>query len=461
MSKIKVGFLPLYIKLYDDSGTNRKPYEDHMNMMIGMLEAEGLEVVAAPVCRINPEFVEEVAKLKEQDITALITYHLAYHPSLESIEVLKNVGVPIIVLDSTPDYSLVDRAGYYNGISPNHGIHGVQDMTCMLRANDVEYYVCAGHALHSEVIAEVAGYCRAAAAAKAYKTARVGSVGGSFTGMGDFKVTDEDYKAKIGAEVFYMDKDVTAEYLPKVTEEEIDAEIAYDAKNYTVEVENMEAYRAATKAGLALRKWTEDMKLTAVTVNFLTLDICGLPKMPFIECSKAMVRGLGYGGEGDTLTAGLVGALRSVYPETSFVEMFCPDWKNDVILLNHMGEANLNLAQWKPVVYDKPFNFNSCGNTVAASMCYRPGEAVYVNLAPYKGGFSMIVTPVEMLGCGLEYGAYRKAVQGWLKPNQPIGSFLKKYSEFGGTHHSCMVYGAKVDEIVAFGKMMGFEVHVI
>ena len=48
--------------------------------------------------------------------------------------------------------------------------------------------------MHSDVIAEVSGLCRAAAAAKAYRTAKIGSVGGSFTGMGDFLVTDEDYR---------------------------------------------------------------------------------------------------------------------------------------------------------------------------------------------------------------------------------------------------------------------------
>ena len=31
----------------------------------------------------------------------------------------------------------------------------------------------------------------------------------------------------------------------------------------------------------------------------------------------------------------------------------------------------------------------------------------------------------------------------------------------GGTHHSAMVYHADVEEIKAFGRMMGFEVYEI
>ena len=66
-----------------------------------------------------------------------------------------------------------------------------------------------------------------------------------------------------------------------------------------------------------------------------------------------------------------------------------------------------------------------------------------------------------MLGCGLQYGAYRNAVQGWMKPGRPLPEFLKAFSELGGTHHSALVYNGNVDEILAFGRMMGFETHCI
>ena len=63
-------------------------------------------------------------------------------------------------------------------------------------------------------------------------------------------------------------------------EEEIDAEIASDQAKYDCEITFAQPYREATRSGLAVRKWMEDKKLDACTVNFLTLDICGLPKMP-------------------------------------------------------------------------------------------------------------------------------------------------------------------------------------
>lgn len=459
MQKVKVGYLPLYIKLYDDNNQDRTPLVTYMDTMVQMLKSQGLEIVMADeVCRVKEEFARAAKKFNEAGVDAVITQHLAYSPSLESIDALLSLEAPIIVLDSTPDYALIRTAGYQNCIDNDHGIHGVQDMCCMLKKKKKPYFICAGHALHSDVIARTAGLCRAAAMQRFFSQIRIGSVGGSFVGMGDFLVSDEQYRADIGAEVFYMTPDVVAKYLPLVTEAEIDAELACDAKKYQSDVTFQAEYREATRSGLAIRKWMEAEQLDACTVNFLTLDTCGLPKMPFVECCKLMERGQGYAGEGDVLTAGLVGTLLHAYPNSAFTEMFCPDWEQNVILLSHMAESNPNLARWKPLLADMRFTYNSCGNTVGMYNCYRPGKVVYVNLAPMDDHYHLILTEGEILDVGLEWGAYRRNTQGWFKPNKPIAQFLEEYSMAGGTHHSAMVYDADIRELSAFGKMMGFEV---
>ena len=462
MKKIQVGYLPLYIQLYDDTDfTLRDPMVRHMNDLIAMIESHGIEVIRTDeVCRTKEEFSRAARKFNETGVDAVITQHLAYSPSLESIDALLSLDAPIIVLDTTPDYQLIRVANHYNGIMPNHGIHGVQDMCNLLKRNGKPYYICAGHALHSDVINEVVGMCRAAAAKKAFQTARIGSVGGSFPGMGDFLISDERYRNDIGAEVKYMTPEIIREYLAKITDDEVEAEIAADRAKYRVDVTLEAEYREAIRSGLAIRKWMDAESLSGCTVNFLTLDTCGLPKMPFVECCKIMERGLGYAGEGDALTAGLVTALMHVYPDTAFTEMFCPDWEQDVILLSHMGESNPRLAQWQPRIADTPFNYNSCGDTVAMYTCFRPGKAVYVNLAPMNDSFTLILSDVELLA-GTENSVYQNATQGWMKPAKPLPRFLNEFSMAGGTHHSALVYNADIEELKVFGEMMDFDVVVI
>ena len=158
MNKIKVGFLPLYIKLYDDiARTDRAPMLKCMNAAISMLESEDIDVVRADVCRIKPEFDAAAEMFIKEDVDAIVTFHLAYSPSLESIDALVAVGVPVIVCDTTLTYNLSERMDSKD-IGPNHGIHGVMDMCNLLRRKGVTYYVEAGHLLHSDIIARCAGH---------------------------------------------------------------------------------------------------------------------------------------------------------------------------------------------------------------------------------------------------------------------------------------------------------------
>ena len=460
MNSIRVGYLPMYIKLYDDSNPRyRDPMVCYMHELIDELRCRGIEVVLADeVCRVREEFERATAKFNAEGVDAVITQHLAYSPSLESAEALLKLDAPIVVFDTTPDYGLISAAATENRIGANHGIHGVQDMCQLLLRNGRPYFLCVGHASQEGVLDELVGLCRAAATAAAFRRIRVGSVGGAFPGMGDFLISDERYARDIGAIVEYMTPDVVRDCLAKVTDKEIECEIERDRREYDVEVTFEHEYREATRSGLAVRRWMEALELDACTVNFLTLDQCGLPKMPFVECCKIMGRGKGYAGEGDVLTAGLVGALIQHYPDTTFTEMFCPDWERDIILLSHMGESNPRLAQWKPVLTDMKFNYNSCGNTVAMYNCYRPGRAVLVNLSPLNDHFNLIITEGEIVPEGLEHGAYRYATQGWFHPCKPLRSFLKEYSLYGGTHHSALIYAADIAEIRSFGEMMGFRV---
>lgn len=458
--RIKVGFLPLYIKLYDDSfgPAYREPMEDCMNTCIRLLEEQGIEIVSAgQICRIAPEFEAAISRFQQEDVDAVITMHLAYSPSLESIGALKRLNVPIIVLDTTYHYALLEAANTENRIGPNHGIHGVQDMCNLLKRNHIPYYICAGHALHSNVITKVAGLCRVASAVKAFRTMKIGSAGGCFAGMGDFQIPDDRFQQDIGAEVHYLTPDIAKAYLQKVTDEEIEAEIREDATKYNVEVTWMEAYQQTIKASLAVRKWMQDLSLGAFTMNFLTTDTCGLPKAPFLECCKILERGQGYAGEGDVLTAGLVGALFHAYENVTFTEMFCPDWKENLILLNHMGECNPKLSQGKPLLHNMPFTFNSCGDTVSLSNCGCADNVTIVNLAPLADGFNLILCPGKIIAAPEKHSAYRTSIQSWFQPALPLEMFLQEYSLAGGTHHSAMVYDADLGELKDFGKMMGFH----
>ncbi|MGX4585715.1 L-arabinose isomerase family protein [Paenibacillus chitinolyticus] len=463
MKKLKIGLLPLYVKLYDDYWPEiRERVDAFYRTIVAAFENRGLEVVGTPICAVKPEFAAAVQAFEREETDAIVTLHLAYSPSLESADALAATGLPLIVLDTTPTYDF-GTAQHPDEIMYNHGIHGVQDMCNLLIRNGKRFQIEVGHWAESDVLDRVVDGVKAARLAQRLRGARVGAIGRPFPGMGDFQVPADELRSSIGIETVAWDLlDADASEAAPIPDEWIEREIAEDAQRYDANMVDRDTLRQSIRTDLTVRRWIERNGLSAFTVNFLDVGRgTGLSGMPFLEASKAMARGVGYAGEGDVLTAALTGALLSVYPDSSFSEMFCPDWKHNRIFLSHMGEMNVRVAAGKPLLKEKEFPFADADTPVAAYGRFRAGEAVYVNLAPGRHGtYTFILAPIEMCEPDGE-DRMTDAIRGWFRPPVPIERFLADYSRLGGTHHGVIVYGDAMNVLERLGEAMGWRTVVI
>ena len=224
MKNIKVGLLPLYIKLYDDANVNKDGLVEFYNKVAKELEKYGITIIKSPVCRIDSEFKESVKNFEEQGADAIITLHLAYSPSLECIDALANTKLPIIVLDTTEAYSL-SREYSLQPIMFNHGIHGVMDMCNLLKRRGKKYAVCAGHLNDNKVIKKAVDCVKTAVSATSLKGSKTGIFGTSFKGMGDFLVTDREMQDRFNVtQIHFKDSEMEDAY-NSITDEEAIKEI--------------------------------------------------------------------------------------------------------------------------------------------------------------------------------------------------------------------------------------------
>ncbi len=463
MTTLTIGLLPLSLELYDKvlGIEQTQTIRAFAGVVEGEYQARGIAVVAAPACRKRDEFQTAVERFEAADVDAIVTLHLAYSPSLEAIDALAETALPLIVLDTTPD------AGFgfdcpSERILFNHGIHGVQDLCNMLIRRRKPFALEAGHWQKSDVIDRSLSVLRGYRAAKAIRRSRVGIVGEPFDGMGDFAVPFDVLKREIGMEVISASSEDVAKLMPPLDGTEVQAEIAQDLARFTKADYSVESLAASEAAGLGLRRWIERESLSAITLNFGDITGApGLPVVPFLEASKAMTRGIGYGGEGDVLTAAFCGALAQVVPETTFTEMFCPDWEGERIFMSHMGEINLDLVAGTPLLEQRPYPFSPAGEPVVGSGCLKPGAAWLLNLAPGSDNtFTLVAASVEVCDSkGKE--AMRNGIRGWIKPTLPVREFLKQYSLHGGTHHGVLCYGVEKQLATAFASAMGWSFALI
>ncbi|MGI6460458.1 MAG: L-arabinose isomerase family protein [Candidatus Hydrogenedentales bacterium] len=459
MQQPKVGLLPLYLKLYDDvDPALRASFEPFLDAIVKGLQERGVSVSLGEICRINEEFAKTVKRFEHEQVDLLVTLHLAYSPSLESAGILAASKLPVLLLDTTPD------ASFGQGTSPdrimfNHGIHGVQDLASVLRRLGRHFEIVAGHHANPDVLDRAAGIARAAQAARYLRTTRALRIGPAFEGMGDFAAPDALLERVLGIKTDQIDvEDLVAE-AAFITETDLQEEMEADRARYAVEASEA-VHRRSLCSGLALRKRLTDGACTAFSLNFLEFRAADglIDTVPFLEVSKAMARGYGYAGEGDVLTASLVGALNKAFGKTTFTEIFCPDWEGDALFLSHMGEVNPEVAGAVPRLIEKDFPYTPAQNPAILACGLRPGPAVLVNLAPGPGDrFGLLVAPVQVLE-DTTVPEMKDAIRGWIRPELPIELFLEEYSINGGTHHSALVLGDCAGDIVAFGSMAGLDV---
>ncbi len=459
--KPQAGLLPFYLKLYDDlMPACRAGFAEYVRRLGDGFEAQGIAVQTAPVCRVADEFKAAIRQFEKDGADCIVTLHLAYSPSLEALDAFCETDLPVIILDATMD------ADFGLSVSPdrimfNHGIHGVMDFASMLRRRGRACEIVAGHDSDPRLLERAAELARAAVARRALRGSRVVRVGHTFAGMGDFAVPEEVLAGKLGIEVRQVGLEALDQAVEQVTVDEVAREVACDRERYACELPE-EDHRRSVRAGLGLRRLLEQDSYLGVSVNFQAFDRADRPAdtMPFLEISKAMGRGMGYGGEGDVLTAALVGALARAFGEVTFTEVFCPDWAGDRLFLSHMGEISPSVAGDKPRVICKPSFMGGALDPAVLTCAAKPGPAVFVNLAPGPGdSFTLIVVPVDVQAeDGTLDPAMRDAVRIWVRPQLGVASFLEAYSRAGGTHHSALVLGEHVDAVAAFGRMCGLDV---
>jgi L-arabinose isomerase len=461
LSSPQVGLLPLYLKLYDDLlPASRAGFDGFLAQIVAELEARGLAVQAAPVCRVADEVTAAIHQFEAAGVDALVTVHLAYSPSLEAIDAVCQSDLPLLILDATMD------ADFGVGVSPerimyNHGVHGVMDFACMLRRRKRPFEIVAGPVDDAALFVAAADYVRAAHAARALRGSRLLRVGEAFAGMGDFTVDEAVLRAQWGLQVDQVDLDALDQAILTVSEDAVAAEIAADRARYACEL-SPEEHARAVRVGLGLRRLLDAGGYAGFSVNFQAFDRADRPAntMPFLEISKAMARGIGYAGEGDVLTAALVGALARAFDAVTFTEVFCPDWAGNSLFLSHMGEISPAVAGDTPRVFSKPFFSGGSLDPAVLTCAVQPGPAVFVNLAPGPDDtFTLIVAPVEVLAEDATLdSAMRDVVRAWVRPQMDVHAFLAAYSHAGGTHHSALVLGDQAEALAAFGRMSGCAV---
>lgn len=438
----------------------RSEFQIFIDRIIDRLKALDLHIVPSEISCKKEEFIKAINLFNKQDVDAIITLHLTYSPSLESVPVLARTRVPIIVLDTTQSYEFgPDREP--GDVLYNHAIHGVQDFCNVLRRHKKKYFIEAGHWERSDVLKRIKERAIQAKMVKSFTNIRVGLLDEPLEGMGDFQVKHKVLSDSFGFNIIRSDSEKIKSSIKSISSGLIKEEINMDRERFDFDDIDVALYENSIKVSLALRSWIRKNNLNSFSMNVFRFAEGDMPYIPFLEASKELAEGIGYAGEGDVLTSSLTHSIMKSYPEATFTEMFCPDWKNNSIFISHIGEGNYNLIDGRPGIISKKYALVDFKEVVVAVGRLKPGRVCMVDIAPGPDNtFGLILIEGEMLEIKGKDNL-NMTIHGWFKPGNDINEVLSKYSKAGGTHHKILVYGDAVDNISGFGEMMGWKVTIL
>jgi L-arabinose isomerase len=190
------------------------------------LRGFGAEVVSAGLVDTAPAAHEAGATLAAADIDLLICYVGTYSTSSQVLPVVQKASVPVLVLNLQPaaalDYANTDTGEWL----ANCSACCVPEIANAFTRARIDFRVVSGTLFDDDTAwGEVAGWCRAARAARAIRDARIGFLGHTYPGMLDLYSDFTAVHAQLGAHVEVLEMDDLARCVAAAAPAEVEARL--------------------------------------------------------------------------------------------------------------------------------------------------------------------------------------------------------------------------------------------
>ncbi len=285
--------------------------------------------------------------------------------------------------------------------------------------------------------------------------------------MRDVAVTDGNRlscEIQYGWEIKYWGIGEIADLAGRVTDEEIDAQMAEYLSRYTMDTDNTEAVREQARYEIAFRKFLKENGCQAFTDTFQ--DLHGLNQLPGIAAQDIMAKGVGFGPEGDYKIAAFSAVLMKMAEgregATGFIEDYTYDLTpgKELELASHMLEVPASFAATKPKIQVHPLGIGGKADPARLVFDSVTGDGIQCTLIDLGDHFRIICADIELVPVPQPMPKLPVAqIMYRHKPSFQIGTAAWCYA--GGAHHSVVSTALTRADIALFAKLTGSELITI
>ncbi len=252
MRKPIVGIIGLTAQLYKEKFPEfvrelEKKYRNFIEKSFNFVEIADFSLV------YKKSMVESAYKrIVDLNVDGIIIVFFSYAPSMIVAPVMKGNKIPVLIWNTQYLFE-IGRKFSVSDMMNNHGMHGVQDLACVLLRQGTPFSIITGHHKQSDTLSSLAGWCRCAAIFNDLKKLRLGRIGEVFCDMGDFSVPDKLVYDVLGAKVIDIKMSEFRKESQNIPENELKKAMEEEEKKFRIEV-NTQTRMICSRMELAFKK---------------------------------------------------------------------------------------------------------------------------------------------------------------------------------------------------------------
>ena len=401
----------------------------------------------------------------DEKCAGVITWCHTFSPSKMWINGLKDLQKPYCHLATQYNLEIPNEEIDMDFMNLNQAAHGDREHGFIAARLRIPRKVIAGYWKDIEVQERLGSWMRAAvgvAFSKGLKVMRFGD------NMRDVAVTEGDKvetQIKLGWEVnTWAVGDLVAE-MDKVTEAEVDAQMAEYEKLYDIATENVEAIRYQAREEIAIRRMLDREGCKAFSNTFQ--DLYGMEQLPGLASQHLMAEGYGYGGEGDWKVSAMTAIVKAIGEGKTGGTSFMEDYTYHLVkgheysLGAHMLEVCPSLAMDRPRIETHHLGIGMNRRDPARLVFEgRAGAALVNSLIDMGGRMRLIVQEIECVKPIMPMPNLPVARVMWrAMPDLTRG--VECWIMAGGAHHTVLTHDVTAEQMHDWANMMGIEfVHI-
>jgi L-arabinose isomerase len=449
-------------------------FEGLEERLTGYLDVVAGNTQQKDVALVNLGLIDTVDKafaagdtLKREDVDLIFLYVSTYALSATVLPVVKKAGVPVIVLNLSPEARIDYK--WFNNLNDRTKMTGewlafcaacpVPEIANVFRRCNIPFHQVTG-TLHNDdsVWAAIGEWIEAARVARVLHYNRLGLMGNYYGGMVDIYTDLTAICATFGGHMEIVEVDKLSALKQSVTESEIAGKISEIYEVFDVQQDcSPEEIKRAAKTAVALDKMVAEYQLSSFAYYHKgTGNAENEDTMSSVILGNSLLTGrnIPVAGEYEVKNAIAMKIMDSFGAGGSFTEYYALDFVDDVVLMGHDGPCHPRIAEGKIKVKPLQVYHGKVGNGLSVEMSVKHGDVTLLSVVEDGNGrMKLLIAEGESVaGDILEIGNTNSRYK------FPVGAkaFAESWNEQAPAHH-CAVgqghIGSKLKKLAAILKI--------